>query len=152
MKNRGHKIKFRGGKDANKMLMRKLVSNFLHHGRMVTTKHKAKAAQSEVEKLVTKAKTATKADRNEILKRVTHESIIDILFRDITPALSKVKSGFTRIVLLGKRKTDAAEIARLEWAYPVILKKEEKSKPSVIKEKTEKTEVKSVDNKTEPTS
>lgn len=145
MKNRGHKIKFRGGKDANKMLMRKLASNFLLSGKMATTKHKARAAQSIVEKLVTKAKTHTEADQNFILKHITAQSTMKILIGEIVPQLSQVQSGYTRIVNLGVRQTDGADKARLEWAYPVVSKVE---KSKVKKEKVVKAKaVEVVENK-----
>ena len=126
MKNRGHKIKFRGGKDANKMLMRKLASNFLLHGKMETTKQKARATQPVVEKLVTKAKRNTEADRKFIAQHTTTQKTAKILIRDIVVQLSKVNSGFTRIISLGVRQTDGAQKARLEWAYPVVLTQEKK--------------------------
>ena len=138
MKNRGHKIKFRGGKDANKMLMRKLASNFLLSGKMSTTKQKAKATQSIVEKLVTKAKTHTEADQNFILRNITAQSTMKILITQIVPQLSQVKNGYTKIINLGARQTDGAEKARLEWAYPVVATVE---KVKVKKVKQVKTEV-----------
>src|SRR3989338_11563047 len=145
MKNRGHKIKFRGGKDANKMLMRKLASNFLLSGKLSTTKQKAKAAQSIVERLVTKAKAHTEADQNFILRNITAQSTMKILITEIVPQLSQVKNGYTKIVNLGARQTDGAEKARLEWAYPVVMVVE-KSKIKKIKrvktEVIEKTEAK----------
>ncbi len=145
MKNRGHKIKFRGGKDANKMLMRKLASNFLLSGKMSTTKQKAKAAQSIVEKLVTKAKTHTEADQNFILRNITAQSTMKILITEIAPQLSQAKNGYTKIVNLGARQTDGAEKARLEWAYPVVsavVKAKIKKVKQVKTEVIEKTEVK----------
>ena len=138
MKNRGHKIKFRGGKDANKMLMRKLASNFLLSGKMSTTKQKAKAAQSIVERLVTKAKTHTEADQNFILRNITAQSTMKILITQIVPQLTQTKNGYTKIVNLGTRQTDGAEKARLEWAYPVVSAVE---KVKVKKVKQVKTEV-----------
>lgn len=142
MKNRGHKIKFRGGKDANKMLMRKLASNFLTHGKMETTKHKAKAAQSIVEKLVTKAKKNSEADRNFILKHITTMKVATLLLSQIAPLLQKVESGYTRLIFLGRRSTDGAELARLEWAYPVVLEEPKKKTP---KQKTTKEDLKQKD-------
>lgn len=128
MKNRGHKIKFRGGKDANKMLMRKLVSNFMMRGTMETTKQKARATQPIVEKLITKAKGATQADNRFIMQHVTTSEVVKMITGQIVSQLSKVTSGFTRIITLGVRQTDGAQKARLEWAYPVVLTQEKKLK------------------------
>ena len=54
MKHQISKVKFRGGKDANKMLIKKLLYNFFSHGSIVTTAAKAKALKMFVEKLVEK--------------------------------------------------------------------------------------------------
>lgn len=131
MKHRTGKVKFGSGNDENKMLLRKLASNFLVAGKMETTKSKAKVAQSAVERMVTKAKTKTEADKNYILKHVTTKKVADLLLNQIVAQLKDVKSGYTRVVRLGKRMTDGADLARLEWAYPVVL--EAAKKPEVKK-------------------
>lgn len=127
MKHRVNKAKFGFGKDANDMLLKKLASNFLLVGKMETTKHKAKAAQSAVERMVTKAKTNTEADKNYILRHITTDQIRKILVEQVAPQLKNVKSGYTRIIRLGRRMTDGADLARLEWAYPVVLESEKKA-------------------------
>lgn len=130
MKHRFNKAKFGFGKDANKMMLRKLAHNFLTEGKLETTKHKAKAAQSIVERIVTKAKTHTEADKKFILKHITEPSVLTVIVAEIAPALKDVKSGYTRVINVGMRSTDGADIARLEWAYPVVIgkKKEEPKK------------------------
>lgn len=134
MKNRGHKVKFRGGRDANRMLLRKLASNFIQYGKLETTKSKAKAIQPIIEKLVTKTKTNTQSDRVYVLRHVINENDVNILVKQITPQLKSVTSGFTRIVSVGQRITDGAEIAHLSWAYPVVLEKKQKV---VVKKQSE---------------
>lgn len=128
MKHGYKKVKFGGGKDADKMLLRKLAHNFLTEGKLETTKQKAKAAQSVVERLVTKAKTNTEADKQYILKHITAPVVMKILVGDIATALKNVNSGYTRVINVGKRLTDGADIARLEWAYPVVIGKKEEPK------------------------
>lgn len=145
MKHRAHKAKFGYGQDANTMLLRKLASNFFLEGKLKTTKQKAKAAQSAVERIVTKAKTNTNADNNYILKHITTKKVMDVLIKQIAPQLVQVKSGYTRLVHQGQRQTDGAEIAQLEWAYPVVLKED---KP-VIKKKTAVTPKVAVEKKAE---
>lgn len=141
MKHRYHKVKFGGGRDADKMLLRKLAHNFLTMGKLETTKQKAKVAQSVVERLVTKAKTNTEADRKFILQRITDAAVLDILVGEVVPALKNVTSGYTRVINLGIRQTDGAAIARLEWAYPVVIgKKEEPVKAKKKIEEPQKTD------------
>jgi large subunit ribosomal protein L17 len=127
MRHRIKKAKFGFGQDSNSMLIKKLVANFLVSGKMTTTKQKGKAAQSALERLVTKAKTNTQADRNFILRRVTNETVLNTLVKVVGPALKEVKSGYTKAVLLGQRPSDGAQVVRLEWAYPVVL---ETNKPT----------------------
>jgi large subunit ribosomal protein L17 len=142
MKHRAKKAKFGYGKDANQMLLRKLASNFFVSGKLETTKQKAKAAQSEVERMVTKAKTNTEADRNYIRKHITTNTVMDLLINQIAGQLGKVGSGYTRIVKLNQRITDGAQIARLEWAYPVVLKKDEVKPVKNTKQQKAETPVK----------
>lgn len=149
MKHRAHKVKFGYGKDADQMLLRKLASNFFLEGKLETTKQKAKAAQSEVERIVTKAKTNTQADKNYILKRITTKRVFDVVVTQVASQLGKVTSGYTRIIRLGKRLTDGAEIARLEWAYPVVLEsaKKEETKKAAAPKAEKKTEEKKAETK-----
>lgn len=146
MRHRIKKAKFGFGQDSNSMLIKKLVANFLVSGKMTTTKQKGKAAQSALERLVTKAKTNTEADRNFILRRVTNETVLNTLVKVVGPALKDVQSGYTKTILLGQRPSDGAQVVRLEWAYPVVLetKKPEKKllkKPAVKEEKKTKVAV-----------
>ncbi len=153
MKHRFNKAKFGKGQDANEMLLKKLASNFFMAGKLETTKQKAKAAQSAVERMVTKAKGKTEADKNYILRNITNTKVMDVLMNQIAGQLANVKSGYTRIVRLGKRLTDGADLARLEWAYPVVLaekKTEVKPKASkTVKKETKKEEVKTAPAKAE---
>ena len=76
-----------------------------------------------------------------MLKHVTIQSMVKILVSQIAPSLTKVSSGYTRIVSMGQRGTDGAQIARLEWVYPVVLETEKKiveKKQSPKKEVIEK--------------
>lgn len=151
MKHRAKKAKFGYGKDANQMLLRKLASNFFVSGKLETTKQKAKAAQSAVERMVTKAKTKTEADKNYIRKHITTNKVMDLLINQIAVQLEKVGSGYTRIIKLNQRITDGAHISRLEWAYPVVLTPEEKPVKTAKKQKTASGEKKATDvKKSEP--
>lgn len=143
MRHRIKKAKFGFGQDSNSMLIKKLVANFLVSGKMTTTKQKGKAAQSALERLVTKAKTNTEADRNFILRRVTNPTVLNTLVKVVGPALKDVKSGYTKTILLGQRPSDGAQVVRLEWAYPVVLETEKpEKKPTEKSTAKEKKEVK----------
>lgn len=121
------KIKFDYGRDANRMLMRKLAVSFLSKGRLQTTLAKAKVLRPYLEKMVSKMKIKSEANKNYLLKFLGDQEIINTGFDTIGKALSSVNGGYVRIVKLGMRGTDGAQIAKIEWVYPVKKVKDEKS-------------------------
>ncbi len=140
MRHRSKKVKFNFGKDAKDMLVRQLISNFLLKGGMVTTHKKAKVAQSAVERLVTKARQKTESSKNILLKRIAKPSLVSLLQERIVPSAKEKTSGYTRIVKLFFRKTDGAQIVRLEWTFPIQpLQTKKEIKPETTEKKIEKT-------------
>lgn len=136
MRHRVKKIKFRRGKNANNMLMKKLAINFLERGKLTTTKAKAKALISYLEKLMTKAKEESEANKNVLLKRFGNRTIVHRLFKEIGPALKAKNSGFFKSTNFGQRMSDGSEQVKVEWTVPVIVEKPKKyDKP----DKTNKT-------------
>lgn len=133
MKHRIAKRKFGYGYDANKMLMRQLCRNFFLEQKSTTTKERAKAMQMVIEKLVSKAKTRTEANKNHILSYFGEQALVDRLFDTVGPAFEKISSGYTKVTLLEQRQSDGAMMAQITWAHP--LTKETKVKQEeVIKE------------------
>lgn len=114
------KIKFSQGKDANKMLVRKLATNFLKYGTLKTTITKVKALKSVIDRIVEKSKNNTEANKNYLLSKLNDNKLVLKLFNEIGAALKDKKGGYVRIVKLGKRKSDGSEMGRMEWVYPVI--------------------------------
>lgn len=128
MKHRIGKRKFGYGYDANKMLMRQLCRNFFLEQKSTTTKERAKAMQMVIEKLVSKAKVKTEANRNHILSYFGEQALVDRLFDTVGPAFEKINGGYTKVSLLEQRQSDGAMMAQITWAHP--LKKEiETNKP-----------------------
>ena len=121
MRHRVKKIKFKKGYDANKMLVKKLVINFLERGKITTTVKKAKVLKQAIERLVEKAKENTESNKNYLLHHVTDKKTIKFLFETVGPTLKNTVGGYTRVVRLGLRNSDGAETARLEWAYPIVI-------------------------------
>lgn len=128
MKHRIGKRKFGYGYDANKMLMRQLCRNFFLEQKSTTTKERAKAMQMIIEKLVSKAKVKTEANKNHILSYFGEQALVDRLFDTVGPAFEKINGGYTKVSLLEQRQSDGAMMAQITWAHP--LKKEiETNKP-----------------------
>ena len=116
-----------------KALMRNLATNLLKRERMTTTIDKAKAIRPYVEKLITRAKDATVHNKREAAKRVQDRDVLIKLFDEIGPRFKERNGGYTRIMRLGLRAGDAAEMAIIEF---VELGKTEKKKSD--KKKKEK--------------
>ncbi len=123
MYHRVKKIKFRAGRDANKMLIKKLLYNFFSNGKITTTLKKAKVLKSVVEKLVQKTKEKTEANKNFLLRYITSKKMTKFLFNTVGPTLKDKAGGYVRILRLGARSSDGSETAKLEWAYPVLVEK-----------------------------
>lgn len=103
-------------KGARRALFRSLVRALVLHGRIVTTKAKAKAIQGQIDKLVNTAKKDNVSGQRAVLSylgndRETAESIV----KKIAPTFEKRTSGFTRIIPLPERRGDLAQMVRLEW-------------------------------------
>lgn len=124
-----HKPKFKTGKDANDMLMRKLAVNFITRGSMVTSEKKAKTLRPFVERIVQKAKGNTQADKNYLLRYFPQVEYITLLTEQIAPALKEMSGGYVRVIRLNQRDSDGTVMSRIEWAHPVVVNapvKEEK--------------------------
>ncbi|KKP65879.1 MAG: 50S ribosomal protein L17 [Candidatus Roizmanbacteria bacterium GW2011_GWA2_35_19] len=138
MKHGFKKYKFSHGQDSDQMLIRKLLVNFLTNGKLESTITKLKALKPLVDRIVTKVKRGNTADNNKLLQQFGNLKPLVNKFEAIKESLSKVNSGFVRIVRIGARKTDGALVARLEWAYPVISKDVKKSVAKISEVKKEK--------------
>ncbi len=104
----------RTGKHRNAMLAN-LVCSLIKHRRVTTTVAKAKAARSVAEKMVTLGKSGTLHDRRLAAARLHQEDAVRVLFSEIAPSQKERRGGYTRIVRLGQRQGDAAQLAILEW-------------------------------------
>ena len=119
-------------------LLSNLAVSLIDHGQIKTTVAKAKAMRPFVEKLVTKAKTGTLHARRMALADLRHNEIaVRKLFTEIGPLNAERKGGYTRIVKLGMRRSDAAEMAIIEWVdKPAVTEPE--AKPTAAKAKAAK--------------
>lgn len=98
-----------------KALLQNLSKEIIEHGRIKTTVSKAKAVKPEVEKLITLAKEDNLHTRRLALSKLGHdEFIVGKLFTDIAPRYTTRDGGYTRIMKLGPRKSDATEMVFIE--------------------------------------
>lgn len=92
-----------------------IAQSLVLHGQVKTTLASAKAARPLVERLVTVAKKNDLASHRRLLKSIPQREIVSLLLRKIGPQFKNRPGGYTRIVKLGPRSSDKAEMARLEW-------------------------------------
>ena len=113
-----------------KALLRSLVTSFVEKERIRTTLAKAKAARPVAEKMITLAKTNSLHTRRQALQYIYKKDAVKKLFEDIGPRFAERPGGYTRIIKLGPRSGDGAEMAILELVGTEF-KKKEKKKESV---------------------
>ena len=98
-----------------KMLMKSLVTNLILAESIKTTLPKAKEARKDADKIVTIAKKGDLAARRLAASRTLDPKAVQKLFDKIAPSMKDRKGGYTRIIKLGTRKGDAAEMCILQW-------------------------------------
>ncbi|HEY1583886.1 MAG TPA: 50S ribosomal protein L17 [Chthoniobacterales bacterium] len=98
-----------------KALLANQVCSLIEHQRIKTTLAKAKAVRPLAEKMVTLGKNGSLHARRTALSVLRQKDAVKKLFDEIAPRSAERKGGYTRIIKLGQRKSDAAEVAFLEW-------------------------------------
>lgn len=96
-------------------LMRHLAESLILHGAIKTTKAKARALRTFVEPLVTKAKKGTLAERRLLISALYTDEVVNKLLKEIGPRYLERSGGYTRIIKIGPRFNDAAEMVRIEF-------------------------------------
>lgn len=103
-----------GGSPANqRKILSNLAAQLFEHGAIKTTDAKAKTLRPYAEKLITKAKSGTLADRREVLKHVPQKDIVAHLFDELAPAFENRNGGYTRIIKLENRAGDNAPMSQI---------------------------------------
>ena len=97
-----------------KALFRNQLASLIESERIVTTLPKAKELRPQIEKLITLAKNDSVHARRQAFRQVQDDTLIAKLFDTIGPRFSTRPGGYTRILKLGARRGDAAEMAILE--------------------------------------
>ena len=105
--------KFGRVKKGREALLRNLAFSLLRAGRITTTNAKAKELKPYVEKIINEAKSRNlTAERR--LRASLPGKIVPKLMKEIAPKYSERKGGYTRIIKLGRRKSDAGDMTILE--------------------------------------
>lgn len=131
--------------NARKALLRGLIVSLVEHGRIKTTVEKAKEVRRHVEKAITLGKKDTLASRRLLMSRIPNQTTVSEIVGNISKRFSERPGGYTRIIKIGRRPGDTAEMAFLEFVdYDFAAKaasaEEAKSeKKSAAKKVTKKT-------------
>ena len=103
-----------GGQPSHqRKILSNLAAQLFEHGAIRTTDAKAKLLRPYAEKLITKAKSGTLADRRNVAKLIPNKEIISVLFDDIAPKFADRNGGYTRIIKLENRKGDNAPMSQI---------------------------------------
>jgi len=98
-----------------KALLSNLCRDVIDHERIQTTEAKAKAVKPELERLITLAKRGDAHSRRKAMARLGQDKfVVYKLFEEVAPRYADREGGYTRILKLGPRKSDATEMVFLE--------------------------------------
>jgi len=110
---RGNKPKFGRVRSQREALVKSLVTALIDHGKITTTKSKAKMLSTTMDKMITMAKKQNLASRRLLQTRLGVKAV-DKLMKDISPRFSEVKGGYTRVIRIERRRSDGSEMAIVE--------------------------------------
>lgn len=119
-------------------MSRNMVTSLFRFERITTTKAKAREVRRKAEKLITRAKVDSVHNRREVAKFIADERVLNKLFVDIGPRMKERPGGYTRILKLGFRQGDAADVVILELVDYKLHKDENDTKPKDTGKKTPK--------------
>ena len=100
--------------DQRKAMLRAMVTYLLENGQIKTTVTRAKEVAPMAEKMITLGKTNDLASYRQALGYITKEDVANKLFKEIAPKYADRNGGYTRIVKIGPRRGDAAEMAIIQ--------------------------------------
>ena len=133
-----------------KALHRNMVTSLFRYERIRTTKAKALAIKRSAERLITRAKVDSVHNRRLVSSRLFDEGIVAKLFTNIALRMKERPGGYTRVIKLGERSGDAAEVVILELVdYKLDTEKdsEKKAKKEARKEGRKESRKKKDDSK-----
>ena len=100
--------------DHRKAMLRAMVTFLLENGKILTTVTRAKEVKSEAEKMITLGKSTDLHSKRQVFAYITKEEVSKKLFDEIAPKYADRNGGYTRIIKIGPRRGDAAEMAIIE--------------------------------------
>lgn len=117
MKHQSGRKKLNVKSSHRKALLRNQLIHLITYGELITTKPRIKEIQRFAEKMVTLARTGDDFNvrrRTQALLPYKNDAVIKLI-KEIAPRYVNRQGGYTRVILLGRRPSDTAPIAKLEW-------------------------------------
>ena len=118
-------------------MSRNMVTSLFRFERITTTKAKAMEVRKAAEKLITRAKEDTVHNRRIAAKFIQDEKILNKLFTELGPRMKDRNGGYTRVLKIGFRQGDAADMVILELVDFTLPTEEEKAKPAAKAKKAD---------------
>src|SRR5438270_9504400 len=144
MRHRNAHRKLSRNSSHRRSMLRNLVTDFLDHGRLMTTLPKAKEVRPLAEKMITLGKRDSLHARRQLQSYLMRDGIAKIVFDSIAPRFADRNGGYSRIIKLGNRKGDGADLAIIELLGSELEVKKaervEKAKEKVAKKPKEEKE------------
>ena len=100
--------------DQRKAMLRAMTTYLFENGKIETTFTRAKEVQPVAEKMITLGKASDLHTKRQVYAYITKEDVAKKLFDEISPKYADRNGGYTRIIKIGARRGDAAEMAVLE--------------------------------------
>lgn len=100
--------------DHRKAMLRAMVTYLLENGKIETTVTRAKEVRSMAEKIITIGKNDSLHSKRQVYSFITKETVAKKVFDEVSPKYRERNGGYTRIIKIGPRRGDAAEMAIIE--------------------------------------
>ena len=100
--------------DIRMSMLKGIVTYLLENGRLETTVYRAKEVRALTDKMITLGKKNTLAAKRQALAFITKEEVVVKLFNEIAPSYADRNGGYTRVLKIGPRRGDGAEMAIIE--------------------------------------
>lgn len=103
-----------GSPSHQRKILSNLAASLIAEERLTTTQARAKLLRPYVEKIITRARRGDLHSRRLVLRKITNNDVVTKLFDEVGPRYEDRPGGYTRIVKLGPRRGDGAEMALIE--------------------------------------
>ncbi len=131
-----------------KALLRGMMISLVEHGRIKTTVLRAKEVRRQIEKAITLGKKGDVATRRLLMSRLPNEAAVNTIITDISKRFEARPGGYTRVIKIGRRPGDTAEMAFLEFVDYDFEKKDNLSKKDEAAKKKEDAKARKVTART----